>query len=97
MCIALPMRIIEVVDEAKRTVSIVADGAISADRAGHEIVSAALVADSEAALEALLGRWGIAHAGFLIEVLDDDDARSRLALFVAMDEVHGLNLVIRTN
>ena len=87
MCLALPMRIVEVVDVAARTVRIAPDATVAADRAGEEVVSAALLVAAEADLDALVGGWGIAHSGFLLARLEEDDARSRLALFVAMDDV----------
>lgn len=85
MCLALPMRIVEVVDAAARTVRIAPDAAVAADRAGEEIVSAALLAGDENDLRALVGGWGLAHSGFLLARLEADDARSRLDLFEAMD------------
>lgn len=85
MCLALPMRIVAVADAAARTVLIAPAPTIAADRAADEIVSAALLVEGDAALEALVGGWGIAHAGFLLERLSEEDALSRLALFEAMD------------
>lgn len=85
MCVALPMRIAEVVDPAARTVRLAPVGALAPDRARDEVVSAVLVADDEAALAALVGGFGIAHAGFLLSLLDEEEARSRLAMFEAMD------------
>jgi len=86
MCLALPMRIVEVVDVAARTLRIAPDDTVAADRAGEEVVSAALLVTDEAELDGLVGGWGIAHCGFLLARLEEDDARSRLALFVAMDD-----------
>jgi hydrogenase maturation factor len=85
MCIAIPMRIAEIVDRGRRTVRLIPDAAIAADRACDEVVSAALLATSADELADLVGRWGIAHSGFLLSLLDDDDARSRLDCFRALD------------
>ncbi|NLH81804.1 MAG: HypC/HybG/HupF family hydrogenase formation chaperone [Phyllobacteriaceae bacterium] len=86
MCLALPMRIVEIVDAEAKTVRIVPDATVAADRAGEEIVSAALIVADADDLPALVGTWVVAHSGFLLARLDDDDARSRLALFAAMDD-----------
>jgi hydrogenase assembly chaperone HypC/HupF len=76
MCIALPRKVVAIADPDRLRV-VVDDGK---DR---ETVSAALVADG--GLEALLGRHVVAHAGFVLEVLDEADARSRLSVFAALD------------
>jgi hydrogenase maturation factor len=89
MCVALPMKVVAVVDSTARTVRLAPDPRIAADRAPEEVVSAALVADDEATLGRLVGRWGIAHCGFLLECLDEDDAQARLGLFAAMDGAVG--------
>lgn len=85
MCIALPMKVLEVVDWSARTVRILPDPAIARDRAGAEIVSAVLLAETDDSLRALVGAWVIVHGGFILAKLDDEDARSRVDLFVAMD------------
>lgn len=89
MCLALPMRIVAVEDSAARTVRIAPASTIAGDRATVEVVSAALLAEDDASLEALVGGWGVAHAGFLLQCLSDEDARSRLVLFEAMDRAVG--------
>jgi len=85
MCIAVPMKIAEVIDAQARTIRLVADPRIARDRGGENIVSAALLAETEAELRALVGCWGVAHSGFLLQKLDEADAQSRLDVFVAMD------------
>lgn len=89
MCLALPMRIVAVEDAGARTVRLVPASTIAEDRATTEVVSAALLADDEASLASLVGGWGVAHAGFLLQCLDEEDARSRLELFEAMDRAVG--------
>lgn len=89
MCLALPMRIVAVEDADARTVRIEPASTIAGDRAAVEIVSAALLADDDASLATLVGGWGVAHAGFLLQILSDEDARSRLVLFEAMDRAVG--------
>ena len=90
MCLSLPMRIVAVVDRTARTVRIAPDAAVADDRAAEEIVSAALLVEDEAGLDALVGGWGVAHCGFLLQRLSEDDARSRLDCFVAMDAAAGV-------
>lgn len=85
MCIALPLRIVEVLDEAARLVAVAPEGDVAADRASREVVSAALLVDDAAGLADLVGGWGLVHAGFLLARIDEEDARSRLAVFAAMD------------
>lgn len=85
MCVALPMKVLEVVDWSAKTVRIAPDAAIAHDRAGADIVSAVLLAETDDSLRALVGAWVIVHGGFILLRLDDEDARSRVALFVAMD------------
>ena len=67
------------------TVRIAPDDAVAGDRAAEDVVSAALSIASVADLAALVGRWVVAHSGFVLQILADDDAQARLALFVAMD------------
>lgn len=78
MCIAIPLRIAEVVDAGAMTVA-VEDGAQR-----RQEVSAALVAGNAVDLAALPGRWALAHAGHLLSLIDEDEARSRLAMFAAI-------------
>ncbi len=73
MCIALPVKIVAILAE---TDSVVVEGP-----AGREEVSAALVADGSE----LLGRWAVVHAGFVLSLMDEAEARSRLSIFAAMD------------
>lgn len=80
MCIALPMKIVAVADPdadpARRAVLVQGpDGA-------REEASAALL--DGVALPALIGRWAVVHTGFILTLMDADDARSRLAVFAAM-------------
>lgn len=89
MCIALPMRVVDVVDPGKSLVAVEPGPGVAADRGGNDIVSAALVADDATALVALVGRWGLIHAGFLMEIIEEDDALERLAVFAAMDGADG--------
>lgn len=76
MCIALPRRVAAIVDRAGLRVEV-------GEGEGRETVSAVLVAAGD--LDRLLGRFVVAHAGFVLEVLDEEDARSRLAVFAALD------------
>ena len=86
MCIALPMRIVAIVDAAAHLVEVAPDPLTAPDRAAREIVSAALLVEDEPGLAALVGGWGVTHAGFLLARLDEADARSRLDVFAALDD-----------
>lgn len=89
MCIALPVRVTEVVDAARGIVAVVPGHGVAADRGGREEVSAVLIAGDAAALDGLVGCWGLVHAGFLMQVIDEGDALERLAVFATMDEEVG--------
>ncbi|TBW40336.1 hypothetical protein EYW49_03905 [Siculibacillus lacustris] len=80
MCIALPMRIAEVVDPVARLVAVV-DGR---DGSGREVVSTTLAVAITRPLDELIGGWALVHAGFLLELIDAVEARSRLQMFAAM-------------
>ena len=76
MCIAVPVKIVAVLNEAESLVLVEGTD-------GREEVCAALVCDGSD----LLNRWAVVHSGFVLSLLDDADARSRLAFFAAMDGV----------
>ena len=81
MCIALPYRIVAVVDVALTLVAVagVADG--EADR---ETVSAVLVVTPEQTVEQLVGAFVLVYAGFAISLIDEAEARSRQQVFAAL-------------
>lgn len=89
MCIALPMLVVEVIDVDRCLVAVEPGAGVSADRGGRDVVSAMLIADGADAVAALVGRWGLIHAGFLMEIIEAEDAASRLAVFGAMDGADG--------
>jgi hydrogenase expression/formation protein HypC len=66
MCLAIPMRLIELTGEGTGKVD---TGGVKAD------VSLAMVPHAK------LGDYLIVHAGFAIEVLDSEEANIRLELF----------------
>jgi len=66
MCLAIPMKLVEMTGEGTGRVD---SGGVKAD------VSLAMVP------EATVGDYLIVHAGFGIEVLDQEEARIRLDLF----------------
>lgn len=77
MCIALPVRIVAISDPKAQRV-------VVESRRGTEDVDAALVMVPGQAVSALLGCWALVHAGFVLSLIDDEDAQSRLAMFAAM-------------
>jgi len=80
MCIALPCRILAVVDFERLLVAVSADG-----EAAQEIVSVALVVTPERPIDQLVGGFALIHAGFVISLIDEAEARSRLQVFAALD------------
>jgi hydrogenase expression/formation protein HypC len=78
MCIAVPVKIVDILDETDFIVQV--EGSC-----GREEVCATLVAEDGQDAADFLGRWAIVHSGYILSLLDDEDARSRLAVFAAMD------------
>ncbi|MDR3438341.1 HypC/HybG/HupF family hydrogenase formation chaperone [Telmatospirillum sp.] len=78
MCIAIPVRIVAILD-AEKSIVLVEGGD------GREEVCAALVADAAGNGTELLDHWAVVHSGFVLSLMDADEAASRLAVFAAMD------------
>jgi hydrogenase expression/formation protein HypC len=76
MCLAVPMKLISVRDDAHGTAEL--DGA-------HYEVALGLVE------RAAVGDYVIVHAGFAIERLDEAEAEARLALFAEWAEAERAN------
>ena len=79
MCIALPRRILTVVDMAHAQVAVEDEAGT-----GQEIVSAALLVTPESPVESLVGAFALVHAGFIISMVDEAEAQSRLQVFAAL-------------
>lgn len=76
MCLAVPMRVIELLPDAKARV----------ERDGLEaVVDVSLVESPKA------GDYLIIHAGYAIQVLDLEEAEERLRLFAELAEKQGLD------
>jgi len=73
MCLALPMKIVEVVDETR--------GIVDLGGVRYE-ANLSLLDDPR------VGQHVIVHAGFAIETLDEEEAEVRLALFEKMADLH---------
>ncbi|WP_170145683.1 HypC/HybG/HupF family hydrogenase formation chaperone [Rhodoplanes elegans] len=82
MCIALPRRIVAVVDRDRFMVALAPEA--SAGPGDADTISVSLLADGPAAADALVGAWVLVHAGFALAIVDAEDARSRLQVFAAM-------------
>ncbi len=80
MCIALPCKIVAVIDAARLLVAVSAD-----DGREPETVSAALVVTPDRPVAQLVGSFVLIHAGFAIAAIDEAEARSRLQVFAALD------------
>ncbi|HEY0328477.1 MAG TPA: HypC/HybG/HupF family hydrogenase formation chaperone [Rhodopseudomonas sp.] len=79
MCIAVPCKVVAVVDFALMQVSVTAD-----DGTAPEIVSAALLVTPEQPVSRLVGAFVLIHAGFAISLIDEAEARSRQQVFAAL-------------
>lgn len=81
MCLAVPVRVAAVADAEGLMVAVARPGQ---EPSAWQEASAALVAEGDD-LAALVGRWVVVHTGYVMDVLDDADALSRLAMFAAID------------
>lgn len=73
MCLALPMKIVELADKTR--------GIVDLDGIRYE-ANLSLLDDPR------VGQYVIVHAGFAIETLDKEEAEVRLALFEKMADLH---------
>jgi len=80
MCLGIPGRIIEVVDEEA--------GVALADFDGvRRKVSLACVLDEGARAQDLLGAWVLVHVGFAMSVIDEREAAATLAILAELGEL----------
>jgi hydrogenase expression/formation protein HypC len=86
MCLAIPGRIIEMVDEANRLARV--------DVAGvRRTVNVGLLdAELDAGGGARVGDWVLIHVGFAISRVDEDEAAATLALLEGMGADYELEL-----
>jgi hydrogenase expression/formation protein HypC len=84
MCLAIPGRIIEVVDESNRLAKV--------DVAGvRRTVNVGLL-DADAGGGARPGDWVLIHVGFAISRVDEEEAQATLALLQNMGAEYELEL-----
>jgi hydrogenase expression/formation protein HypC len=76
MCLAIPGRIVAVVDAANQIATVDVSGV-------RRDVSVALLEDAR------VGDWVIVHTGIAIEKLDEEEARKTLALLAEMEKAAG--------
>ncbi|MDF3809527.1 MULTISPECIES: HypC/HybG/HupF family hydrogenase formation chaperone [Rhodopseudomonas] len=79
MCIALPCRVLAVVDADLMLVAV--SGETDGDK---EVVSAALVVTPQRPVATLVGAFVLIHAGFALTLIDEAEAQSRLQVFAAL-------------
>jgi hydrogenase expression/formation protein HypC len=80
MCLGIPGRIIEIVDEA--------DKLAIADFGGvRRKVNVICVADEASPLDELVGRWVLVHVGFAMSVIDEREAAAMLAILNELGEM----------
>ena len=72
MCLAVPMKLVEILADGK--------GVAELDGCRH-VVNLSLVSDAR------LGVYLIVHAGFAIEILDQEEADTTLALFAEIVDI----------
>ena len=88
MCIALPRRIMAVVD-ASRALVAVEDEPLT----GQETASAAMLVTPERPVASLVGAFALVHAGFIISLVEPAEAQSRRQVFAALrGEADGFDL-----
>lgn len=74
MCLAIPRKIIAILDPGEPRVLVEGQD-------GTEEVSAALLGWQDD----FVGRWTVTHSGFILSLIDEEEARSRLSIFAAMN------------
>jgi hydrogenase expression/formation protein HypC len=74
MCLGIPGRIVEMVDEGQHLARVDVSGV-------KRVISLALVHE-----EAVVGSWVLVHVGFALSVLDEADAAETLRLLEAMGD-----------
>jgi hydrogenase expression/formation protein HypC len=80
MCLGIPGRIVEIVDER--------DKLALADFGGvHRKVNVICVADDGVLLDDLVGRWVLVHVGFAMSVIDEREAAATLAILSELGEL----------
>ncbi|MBF0313051.1 MAG: HypC/HybG/HupF family hydrogenase formation chaperone [Oligoflexia bacterium] len=71
MCLAIPVRVIEILDNSK----------VKVDLEGVTLQVSSLLVGQVA-----VGDYALVHAGFIIEKISEDDAKESLALFAEIRE-----------
>jgi len=74
MCLAIPARVVEIVDAADELAQVEVAGV-------RRVVSVGLLARDT---DELLGEWVLIHAGFALGLLDEREAQATLALLERM-------------
>ena len=79
MCLGIPGRIVEVIDE-RLQVAVVDVGGV------RRAVNIAFVVDDDRPAAACVGDWVLVHVGFAMSRLDEDEAARTLALLRELGE-----------
>ena len=80
MCLAIPGRIVDVVDEPNRLARVDVAGVVRTVNVG--------LLDESGALGVAAGDWVLIHVGFALSVVDEDEALATLALLEQMGEAY---------
>jgi len=77
MCLAIPGRVVKVLDDANQLAQV--------DVAGvRRTINIGLLDDGCAGAEALAGQWVLIHVGFALSRIDEGEARATLELLQQM-------------
>ena len=79
MCLGIPGRIVEIIDEALNLAMVDVGGV-------RRAVNVAFIVDEEHSVAACLGDWVLVHVGFAMIRIDEQEAAATLALLLELGE-----------
>ena len=77
MCVSMPGRIVEIVDEDHRLAKVEIDGQ-------RRLVNLGLLSEDEGSV----GEWVVVQAGLAVERLSEEDAQAALALLRELEQMY---------
>jgi len=81
MCLAIPCKVMEIVDERRQIVKVEVSGV-------RRNISVELLGEVEKTGSALVGAWVLIHAGFALARIDEEEAAATTRLFQAMADAY---------
>jgi hydrogenase expression/formation protein HypC len=88
MCLGIPGRITEIVDEERYLASVVVSGVTRK-------VNVTCVAEPGKPLSDLVGTWVLLHVGFAMSIIDEEEAAKTLAVLDQLGEIQNELAVMR--